>query len=209
MTNKLTYSRHLVVHAQLISDICGSRQSSPIFSYGNLCFWREFPPPINESFSPRSQLDSLDQLSCRAIILIVHPPSDTRTNLLLSLGESPDIKTDAINSCKSFIEKLYSKPTTGTDTTAASFLDAYTILAAAVVYLCLVQTPHPNQQGFAQTFEVVSKASVLLTQCSTRFIAISVFQQFLLSLSTKIMEGPASVQVNIPASQRSKLKLWR
>ncbi|QPC69285.1 hypothetical protein HYE68_000037 [Fusarium pseudograminearum] len=77
---------------------------------------------------------------------------------------------------------------------SASFLDAYTILAAAVVYLCLVQTPHPNQQGFAQTFEVVSKASVLLTQCSTRFIAISVFQQFLLSLSTKIMEGPASVQ---------------
>ncbi|QPC57883.1 hypothetical protein HYE67_000114 [Fusarium culmorum] len=121
-----------------------------------------------------------------------NPPFGTGTNSLLALGESPEIKTDAINSCKSFIERLYSKPTT--NTTAASFLDAYTILAAAVVYLCLVQTPHPNQQGFAQTFEVVSKASVLLTQCSTRFIAISVFQQFLLSLSTKIMEGPDSVQ---------------
>lgn len=207
MINKLAYSRHLVVHAQLVSDICGSRQTSPIFSYGNLCFWREFPPPTNDTVSQRGQLDFLDQLSCRAMILIVNPPSDTGTNSLLSVGESPEIKTDAINSCKSFIERLYSKPTT--DTTTASFLDAYTILAAAVVYLCLVQTlPHSNQQGFAQTFEVVSKASVLLTQCSTRFIAVSVFQQFLLSLSTKIMEGPASVQVNILASQGSKLKLW-
>ncbi|PTD01171.1 hypothetical protein FCULG_00012741 [Fusarium culmorum] len=203
--SKLAYSRHLVVHAQLVSDICGSRQPSPIFSYGNLCFWREFPPPTNDNFPSRGcPIDSLDQLSCRAMVLIVNPPFGTGTNSLLALGESPEIKIDAINSCKSFIERLYSKPTT--NTTAASFLDAYTILAAAVVYLCLVQTPHPNQQGFAQTFEVVSKASVLLTQCSTRFIAISVFQQFLLSLSTKIMEGPDSVQVT--ASQGSKLKLW-
>ncbi|KAI6753754.1 hypothetical protein HG531_005923 [Fusarium graminearum] len=122
-----------------------------------------------------------------------NPPSGTGTDSLLAFGESPEIKTDAINSCKSFIEKLYSKPTA--NTTAASFLDAYTILAAAVVYLCLVNSDGVSSaQGFAQTFEVVSKASVLLTQCSTRFIAISVFQQFLLSLSTKIMEGPASVQ---------------
>ncbi|CAG1959714.1 unnamed protein product [Fusarium graminearum] len=195
---KLTYSRHLVIHAQLVSDICGSRQTSPIFSYGNLCFWREFPPPTNDTVSPRGQLDCLDQLSCRAMILIVNPPSGTGTDSLLAFGESPEIKTDAINSCKSFIEKLYSKPTA--NKTAASFLDAYTILAAAVVYLCLVNSDGVSSaQGFAQTFEVVSKASVLLTQCSTRFIAISVFQQFLLSLSTKIMEGPASVQVNIPA----------
>ncbi|ESU15389.1 hypothetical protein FGSG_13457 [Fusarium graminearum PH-1] len=187
---KLTYSRHLVIHAQLVSDICGSRQTSPIFSYGNLCFWREFPPPTNDTVSPRGQLDCLDQLSCRAMILIVNPPSGTGTDSLLAFGESPEIKTDAINSCKSFIEKLYT----------ASFLDAYTILAAAVVYLCLVNSDGVSSaQGFAQTFEVVSKASVLLTQCSTRFIAISVFQQFLLSLSTKIMEGPASVQANIPA----------
>ncbi|KAF5242082.1 hypothetical protein FAUST_3482 [Fusarium austroamericanum] len=159
--------------ATLISDICGNRQTNPVFSYGNLCFWREFPPPTNDTVSPSGQsIDWLDQLSCRALVLVVSPPSGTGTNTLLAFGESPEIKTDAINSCKSFIEGLYT----------------------AVVYLCFVQTPHPNQQGFAQTFEVVSKASVLLTQCSTRFIAISVFQQFLLSLSTKIMEGPASVQ---------------
>ncbi|CAF3466508.1 unnamed protein product [Fusarium graminearum] len=188
----------LELSATLVSDICGSRQTSPIFSYGNLCFWREFPPPTNDTVSPRGQLDCLDQLSCRAMILIVNPPSGTGTDSLLAFGESPEIKTDAINSCKSFIEKLYSKPTA--NTTAASFLDAYTILAAAVVYLCLVNSDGVSSaQGFAQTFEVVSKASVLLTQCSTRFIAISVFQQFLLSLSTKIMEGPASVQANIPA----------
>ncbi|RGP68741.1 hypothetical protein FSPOR_5213 [Fusarium sporotrichioides] len=121
------------------------------------------------------------------------PPSSTVTNSLLAVGDFPDIKTDAISSCKSLIERLYSKSTNHMAT--VSFLDAYDALAAAVMYVCLVQLAlHPSQQGFAQTFEVVSKASVLLTQCSTRFIAISVFQQFLLSLSTKIMEGPASVQ---------------
>ncbi|XEV04729.1 hypothetical protein FSHL1_010016 [Fusarium sambucinum] len=192
--NKLAHSRHLVIHAQLISDICGRHEPSPVFSYSNLCFWREFPPPINETAFPRGYpLDSLDQLACRVIVLIVNPPSSTVTNSLLAIGDSPDIKTDAINSCKSLIERLYSK--SANNTVAVSFLDAYNILAAAVFYVCLVQeAPHPNQQGFAQTFEVVNKASVLLTQCSTRFVAIGVFQQFLLSLSTKIMEGPASVQ---------------
>jgi hypothetical protein len=205
--NKLAHSRHLVIHAQLISDICGRREPTPIFSYSNLCFWREFPPPINDTTFPRGYpLDSLDQLACRAMILIVNPPSCTLSNSLLAIGDSPDIKTDAISSCKSLIERLYTKSTNST--VAVSFLDAYNILAAAVFYICLVQrAPHLNQQGFAQTFEVVSKASVLLTQCSTKFIAIGVFQQFLLSLSTKIMEGTASVQVRIRASQGSKIKL--
>jgi hypothetical protein len=192
--NKLAHSRHLVIHAQLISDICGRHRPNPIFSYSNLCFWREFPPTPNDNASPRGYpLEALDQLACRAMILIVNPPSSTVTNSLLAVGDFPDIKTDAISSCKSLIERLYSKSTNHMAT--VSFLDAYDALAAAVMYVCLVQlAPHPSQQGFAQTFEVVSKASVLLTQCSTRFIAIGVFQQFLLSLSTKIMEGPASVQ---------------
>ncbi|KAJ4115328.1 hypothetical protein NW768_011180 [Fusarium equiseti] len=167
--NKLALSRHLIVHAQLISDICGREKPSALFSYSNLCFWREFPPTNNP--------DYLDQLACRAMILIVNPPSTT-------LGD-PQIKTDTITSCKRLIETQYTKSRT------VSFLDAYNILAAAVAYICLSQ---PNQQGFAQTFEVVSKASVLLTQCSTRFSGLSVFQQFLLSLSTKIMEGQGSLE---------------
>ncbi|RGP79810.1 hypothetical protein FLONG3_2124 [Fusarium longipes] len=193
--NKLALSRHLVTHAQLISDICGGDQPSPIFSYGNLCFWREFPPPTNNTNSSCSYPpECLEQLACRAMILIVNPPTNTRTNPLLALGDSPEIETDTISSCKRLIERLYSKSTN--NTAAVSFLDAYNILSAAVAYVCLVQRiPQSNQQGFAETFQVVSKASVLLTQCSTRFVAISVFQQFLLSLSTKIMEGQASLQV--------------
>ncbi|KAI6764078.1 hypothetical protein HG530_007867 [Fusarium avenaceum] len=133
--SKLALSRHLLVHAQLTSDICGGKQ------------------PITHT-------------------------SSAPTNSLLTLGDSPEIETDTVSS------------------STVSFLDAYTILAAAVIYLCLVQRmPQPNQQEFARTFEVVSKASVLLTQCSTRFAAMNVFQQFLLSLSTKIMEGQGSLQV--------------
>jgi hypothetical protein len=205
--NRLALSRHLIVHAQLISDICGRDQPEPIFSYGNLCFWREFPPPTNNAVSPRGYpLECLEQLACRAMILIVNPPSSTLANSLLALGDSPEIEADTISSCKRLIERLYSTSTNNIAT--VSFLDAYNILAAAVAYVCLVQRlPQPNQQGFAQTFEVVSKASVLLTQCSTRFVAISVFQQFLLSLSTKIMEGQASLQVCALVSQEFKLKL--
>ncbi|KAH6968113.1 fungal-specific transcription factor domain-containing protein [Fusarium avenaceum] len=191
--SKLALSRHLLVHAQLTSDICGGKQPSALFSYSNLSFWREFPPTNNiESLSGCSS-ECLDQLACRAMILIVTHTSSAPTNSLLTLGDSPEIETDTVSSCKRLIERFYNS--SGSSTATVSFLDAYTILAAAVIYLCLVQRmPQPNQQEFARTFEVVSKASVLLTQCSTRFAAMNVFQQFLLSLSTKIMEGQGSLQ---------------
>jgi hypothetical protein len=133
------------------------------------------------------------------MVLIITHTSGAPTNSLLALGDSPEIETDTVSSCKKLIERLYNS--SGNSIATVSFLDAYDILAAAVVYICLVQRiSQPDQQGFARTFEVVSKASVLLTQCSTRFAAISVFQQFLLSLSTKIMEGQASLQVCLWAS---------
>ncbi|KAI8679270.1 Zn(2)-C6 fungal-type domain-containing protein [Fusarium keratoplasticum] len=63
-------------------------------------------------------------------------------------------------------------------------------LHSAVVYVCLAQRASGmNQQGLTQIFEVVSKASIVLTQYSSRFSALGTFQQFLLTLSTKMMAG--------------------
>ncbi|KAF5699757.1 STB5-like transcription factor [Fusarium mundagurra] len=191
--NKLALSKHLITHAQLISDVLGSHQPSPLFSYSNLCFWREFPPQTGGTTTPTSpHFDYLDQLACRALILMVQPKDQNLTNSEVDAESDSEVEADTISCCKALIEKLYNRSGSGT---TVSFLDAYDILAAAVAYICLVQrAPQPNQTGLTQTFEVVSKASILLTQCSSKFSALSIFQQFLLSLSTKMMEGQGSLQ---------------
>ncbi|ENH62358.1 Protein STB5 [Fusarium oxysporum f. sp. cubense race 1] len=191
--NKLNLSKHLITHAQLISDVLGRYPSSPLFSYSNLCFWREFPPQTGGTTTPTSpQFDYLDQLACRALILMVQPRDQNLTNSEVDAESDGEVEADTISCCKALIEKLYNMSGSGT---TVSFLDAYDILAAAVAYVCLVQrAPQPNQQGLTQTFEVVSKASILLTQCSSKFSALSIFQQFLLSLSTKMMEGQGNLQ---------------
>ncbi|TXC06147.1 hypothetical protein FocTR4_00009535 [Fusarium oxysporum f. sp. cubense] len=191
--NKLNLSKHLITHAQLISDVLGRHQSSPLFSYSNLCFWREFPPQTGGTTTPTSpQFDYLDQLACRALILMVQPRDQNLTNSEVDAESAGEVEADTISCCKALIEKLYNRSGSGA---TVSFLDAYDILAAAVAYVCLVQrAPQPNQQGLTQTFEVVSKASILLTQCSSKFSALSIFQQFLLSLSTKMMEGQGTLQ---------------
>ncbi|KAK2686504.1 hypothetical protein QWA68_014387 [Fusarium oxysporum] len=191
--NKLNLSKYLITHAQLISDVLGRYPSSPLFSYSNLCFWREFPPQTGGTTTPTSpQFDYLDQLACRALILMVQPRDQNLTNSEVDAESDGEVEADTISCCKALIEKLYNRSGSGT---TVSFLDAYDILAAAVAYVCLVQhAPQPNQQGLTQTFEVVSKASILLTQCSSKFSALSIFQQFLLSLSTKMMEGQGNLQ---------------
>ncbi|WJG35612.1 uncharacterized protein FOBCDRAFT_241388 [Fusarium oxysporum Fo47] len=181
--NKLNLSKHLITHAQLISDVLGRHQSSPLFSYSNLCFWREFPPQTGGTTTPTSpQFDYLDQLACRALILMVQPRDQNLTNSEVDAESDGEVEADTISCCKALIEKLYNRSGSGT---TVSFLDAYDILAAAVAYVCLVQrAPQPNQQGLTQTFEV----------CSSKFSALSIFQQFLLSLSTKMMGGQGNLQ---------------
>lgn len=110
------------------------------------------------------------------------------------LGTWTDVEADVISSCKRLIEKLYDCSGRGLE--RGSFLDAYDVLSAAVVYVCLAQRASAtNQQGLAQIFEVVSKASIVLTQYASRFSALGTFQQFLLTLSTKMMAGLDQVSV--------------
>ncbi|KAM5358426.1 hypothetical protein ACJZ2D_015305 [Fusarium nematophilum] len=208
---KLAFSSHLILHAQLISDIRTNRQTDPMFSYSNLSFWREFPPkPADVAPAVHLPVDCLDQLACRTLMLMVNstPPADT--NSAAFLGTSIDVETDAMNSCKRFIEQLYNR--SGRGVTTGSFLDAYDVLSAAVVYVCLLQRArNGDQNGLTQIFEVVSKASILLTQFSSRFSALDVFQQFLLALSTRSMEGqarlsPESIPANLPGHLRRLVK---
>ncbi|KAM6534165.1 hypothetical protein FALCPG4_007101 [Fusarium falciforme] len=186
---KLNFSRHLIVHAQLISNLRNTDKTELLFSYSNLCFWREFPPNTENAASEiELPFDYLDQLACRALIMMVNPVRPDESNSQLYLGTWADIEADIISSCKRLIEKLYDR--SGRALERGSFLDAYDVLSAAVVYVCLAQRASGmNQQGLTQIFEVVSKASIVLTQYSSRFSALGTFQQFLLTLSTKMMAG--------------------
>ncbi|KAF5650732.1 STB5-SIN3 binding protein [Fusarium sp. NRRL 52700] len=103
--NKLALSKHLITHAQLISDIPGGHHSSPLFSYSNLCFWREFPPQTGGTTTPTSpQFDYLDQLACRALILMVQP---NLTSSEVDAESDSEVEADTIGCCKALIEKLY------------------------------------------------------------------------------------------------------
>ncbi|UPK91502.1 hypothetical protein LCI18_002437 [Fusarium solani-melongenae] len=197
---KLNFSRHLIVHAQLISDLRNNEKTELLFSYSNLCFWREFPPNTENAASEvELPFDYLDQLACRALILMANPVRPDESNSQLYLGTWADIEGDIISSCKRLIEKLYDR--SGRALERGSFLDAYDVLSAAVVYVCLAQRASGmNQQGLTQIFEGVSKASIVLTQYASRFSALETFQQFLLTLSTKMMAGLDQVSVNHPPS---------
>ncbi|RSL87584.1 hypothetical protein CEP51_002167 [Fusarium floridanum] len=207
---KLNFSRHLIVHAQLISDIRNTDKTELLFSYSNLCFWREFPPNTeNVASEAELPLEYLDQLACQALVLMANPARPIESDSQLYLGTWADIDADTINSCKRLIERLYDQ--SGRALERGSFLDAYDVLSAAVVYVCLAQRASGmNQQGLTQIFEVVSKASIVLTQYSSRFSALGTFQQFLLTLSTKMMAGMdqsyQDYQDAIPASLPGHLR---
>ncbi|KAH7169924.1 hypothetical protein EDB81DRAFT_850873 [Dactylonectria macrodidyma] len=208
---KLAFSRHLVVHAQLISDMRSNRRTEPLFSYTNLSFWREHPPRIvSVPAAAKLPLEYLDQLACRALILMINPGTPIEHNPR-AFAESPfDVEADTMNSCKRFIEQLYGR--SGRGILLGSLIDAYDVLSASVVYICLFwRARGTHQQGLAQIFEVVSKASTLLTQFSSRFSALGAFPPFLLSLLTKAMKEPNSerqqdLQETIPANLPTHLR---
>ncbi|RTE81592.1 hypothetical protein BHE90_003917 [Fusarium euwallaceae] len=97
---KLSFSKHLIVHAQLISDIRNTDKTELLFSYSNLCFWREFPPNT-ETLASEVELpfEYLDQLACRALILMANPARPIERDSQLYLGTWADIEADTINSC--------------------------------------------------------------------------------------------------------------
>ncbi|KLP09784.1 Uncharacterized protein LW94_4824 [Fusarium fujikuroi] len=106
--NKLALSKHLVTHAQLISDILGSHKPNPLFSYSNLCFWGEFPPQTGGAATPTiPQFDYMDQLVCRALILMVRPSSPDLTSSEVNAESDGEVEADTVSCCKALIEKLY------------------------------------------------------------------------------------------------------
>lgn len=187
---KLVFSRHLILHAQLISSIRSNSEANSLFSYSNLCFWREFPPPLPSQSSKYLQI-CLDVLACRALILVissadqVHAATETLSGTLL------DIAQDALESCKRLIDRFYDS--SSQIHISGSYLDAYDLFAAAVVYIYLLQRlGSAEEQRLAETFQVVNKASIVLTQLSSRFSALGDFQRFLFMISSEIMKGPGA-----------------
>ncbi|KAH7162000.1 hypothetical protein B0J13DRAFT_535033 [Dactylonectria estremocensis] len=208
---RLAFSKHLVVHAQLISDMRSNRRTEPLFSYTNLSFWREHTPRmVSVTGAAKLPLEYLDQLACRALILMINPGTPVDPNPRAFADNYFDVEADTMKSCKRFIEQLYNR--SGRGMIVGSLIDAYDVLSASVVYICLFwRSGDTHQQGLAQIFEMVSKASTLLTQFSSRFSALAAFPPFLLSLLTKGMreqnsEGQQEFQETIPANLPTHLR---
>lgn len=196
----------VIRHAQLISDIRGSGRTDPMLDYGNISYWRDLSTQQNGQL--RHLCFPVDQLTCRALIQTVSPAPKPHTNPGILPGTTRDVDDDALASCRRFISASYER--IGQGKTAGSFLDAYDMLSAAVVYACLVRRAGVSQsQGRAELIEVLHKASTLVTQISARFPALGNFHRLFLVLSNKLVEDEVMVEPVIwhPVNPESPAKV--
>lgn len=155
-----------------------------MFDYSNICYWRDLSSRLNDH-SPRPRLH-VYQLACRALIQTVNPTRSPHTNPGILPGTARDVENDALASCRLFISASYEQ--TGYGKASGSFLDAYDVVSAAVVYACLSQRDgaSPDRQRTELT-EVLHKASTLVTQISARSPALGDFHRLFLVLSSKVV----------------------
>lgn len=176
---------HVIRHAQLVSDIRRAKRTDPMFDYSNVCYWRDLAcrlhrPP--DQTGSRPSRDYVDQLACRALILAVSPTPAPHTNPGILLGTPQDVDDDTLASCRRFIDASYER--TGHGNPSGSFLDAYDIIAAAVVYACLSRRAVASLGRPAEPMEVIHKASTLVTQISARFPTLGDFHRLFMALSS-------------------------
>lgn len=175
----------VIRHAQLVSDIRRSGRTDPMFDYSNISYWRDMSSQQRDH-SHQFRFP-VDQLTSRALIQMVSSASKPYTNPGILPGTTRDVEDDALASCRRFISASYKR--IGHGKTAGSFLDAYDVISAAVVYACLSRRAGVSQsQGRAELMEVLHKASTLVTQISARFPALGDFHRLFFVLSNRLVE---------------------
>ena len=128
----------------------------------------------------------VQQLSCRILMQIVCPVPQAESGSALLPGSRLDVEADAIDSVKRLIDRMYARSRERRLT--SSFLDAYDVISAAIVYVCLSRRlGREGADAFTQVFDTVNKASAIVTDISGRFHALRDFQELLLELSSRIM----------------------
>lgn len=182
---------HLIRHAHLISDIRGSNRVDPMFDYSNVCYWRDMAPRlVSSSDNARLWATRIDQLVCRSLVQIVRPSAQDLSKHDILPGSHRDVERDALDSCRRYIHAEYER--VGFAHPVGSFLDALDLIAAAVVYICLLRRAPSSEGRLTELTEVVHKASTLITQTSSRFPAFGNFQRLLLTLSSKVTDERVS-----------------
>jgi hypothetical protein len=192
---------HIILYAQIISDIRTNSRANPLSHYGNLINWRDLDPPVGSSPDMiRSWEDSVNQLMCRGLLEIVRlfkgagqEPQERRQGRadFISSKWMDEIRKDTRAACRRFIMISYVRA--GQRQTVQSFLDFYDLVAATVGYICLEAKqgqassadPRPQAPNKGELMEVVHKASVLVTQIASRFPALDGFQRLFQTLFSK------------------------
>ncbi|KAL8326700.1 hypothetical protein RB597_003151 [Gaeumannomyces tritici] len=161
---KAAACRHLIRQAQLMSSLRDASGADPMFSYSNLCFWRDSGPPARGLRITTAEWHGcIGQLACRTIMRIVQPvyraPEACDAGVLL--GSIADIEKDAVDSCRKLIDCLYVRSGSRSQV-RGTFLDMYDALSAAVIL-----------------------ASTVLTELSGRFHGLRSFRELIITLSAR------------------------
>ncbi|SPO04149.1 uncharacterized protein DNG_06832 [Cephalotrichum gorgonifer] len=152
-------SLYVIRHAHLVSSIRKSGRRDPMFDYSNVCYWRDLTSRLGTLSG--SWKHCVDQLACRALIQMVSPAPQAHSNPGMLPGTTQDVEEDTLVSCHRFISSLYDR--TGHAKNAGSFLDAYDVISAGVVFACLTHraAASSSDRRVAELTEVVHKASTL------------------------------------------------
>ncbi|KAF6813660.1 hypothetical protein CPLU01_14596 [Colletotrichum plurivorum] len=184
-SKKLSMSRYIIHHAQLVSSIRTRNQTDILLDYSNICHWRDLPPSLDRSPVP-SFVELLEQLTCRALALLISPNHPTASDIGLLLGTVHDVELDVLSSSRQFVSRSYDRFIQGEF--IGSFIEAYDIFQAAVICVCLTRRMNVAERNITKVAETISKASTLVTVISSKFPALAAFQRVLMSLSTRMMD---------------------
>ncbi|KAL8306302.1 hypothetical protein RB600_010232 [Gaeumannomyces tritici] len=159
---KAAACRHLIRQAQLMSSLRDASGADPMFSYSNLCFWRDSGPPARGLRITTAEWHGcIGQLACRTIMRIVQPvyraPEACDAGVLL--GSIADIEKDAVDSCRKLIDCLYVRSGSRSQV-RGTFLD--------------MTGP-----------QLCAQASTVLTELSGRFHGLRSFRELIITLSAR------------------------
>ncbi|EJT77235.1 hypothetical protein GGTG_07147 [Gaeumannomyces tritici R3-111a-1] len=167
---KAAACRHLIRQAQVMSSLRDASGADPMFSYSNLCFWRDSGPPARGLRITTAEWHGcIEQLACRTIMRIVQPVYRAQR---LAMPKS----------CWGALQTSRK-----TRQVRGTFLDMYDALSAAVILVCLTRRLGLAQDPLflGQVLSSVHKASTVLTELSGRFHGLRSFRELIITLSAR------------------------
>lgn len=171
-----------------MSNIRDAASRSILYHYSNFSYWKDSASGCDSV--TKYPVVHILRLSCRAMmeILKVKGSVTVEPNLVRS---SSSIENDFIKCCMDYIEEEYQRSDRGEF--AGSFVDAYDIFSAGVMFVCLAAGKLTSPLRSA---DIVNKCTSLLTLLGERFSGLRVFRRVLWALSGSVLGESVNDPIN-------------